>query len=120
MLFPIRDVVLYALLAGVVAAGGLAVLPWSRERGRFAIGGLTALAGWIAWYLTLNATHAAGFNTDAPLIAVSWADAGSGVLAFVVTAGVLTVLAPNEPAKRVVGAAAVAGLLALVVDIFVL
>src|SRR6266581_8326336 len=100
--------------------GGPAALPWSRRRRRFAIGGLTTFAGWIAWYLTLNATHAAGFNTDAPLIAVSWADAGSGVLAFVVTAGVLTVLAPNEPAKRVVGAAAVAGLLALVVDIFVL
>ena len=120
MLFPIRDVVIYALLAGVVAAVGLAVLPWSRQRGRFAIGGLATFSGWIAWYLTLDATHAAGFNTDAPVIAVSWADTGSGVLAFVVTAGVLTVLAPNEPAKRVVGAAALAGMLALVVDIFVL
>jgi hypothetical protein len=54
------------------------------------------------------------------VIAVSWADTGGGVLAFVVTAGVLTVLAPNEPAKSVVRAAAVAGMLALVVDIFVL
>jgi hypothetical protein len=66
------------------------------------------------------ATSAAGSNTDAPVIAVSWADTGSGVLAFVVTAGALTVLAPKESAKRVVGAAALAGMLALVVDIFVL
>jgi len=120
MLFPIRDVVMYAVLAGVVAAGGLAALPWSRRRRRFAIGGLTTFAGWIAWYFTLDATHAAGFNTDAPVIAVSWADTGSCVLAFVVTASILTLLAPKEPAKSVVGAAAVAGLLALVVDIFVL
>ena len=40
--------------------------------------------------------------------------------AIAIPPSVLTVLAPNEPAKRVVGAAAVAGLLALVVDIFVL
>jgi hypothetical protein len=82
---------------------------WSRQGGRFAIAGLTTLSRWIARYLTLNATHAAGFNTDAPVIAVSWADTGSGVFVFVVTAGVLTLLAPNEPAKHVVAAAAVAG-----------
>ena len=82
--------------------------------------GLCTTAGFIAWNLTLNATHAAGFDTDAPVIALSWQDAGSGVLAFVVTALVLGAWWREEPAGRVVGAAALAGLAAMVVDIFVL
>jgi hypothetical protein len=53
-------------------------------------------------------------------VAVSWADAGSGVLAFVVTALVLAAWWRREPAGQVVGTAALAGLAALVVDIFVL
>jgi hypothetical protein len=119
-LFAVRDVVVYAVLAGVVAAGATALLPWARAAGRFAVCGLSTTAGFIAWNLTLNASHAAGLNTDAPVVGVSWADAGSGVLAFVVTALVLAAWWRREPAGRVVGTAALAGLAALVVDIFVL
>jgi len=71
-----------------------------------------------AWYLVLIATHTRGFNTDAPLIAVSWADAGSGMFAFVFAAAVLTLTSRNEPARRVVGGGSSGGLLALIVDIF--
>ena len=119
-LFPVRDVVVYGVVAGVAAAAVTAVPAWSRRAGRFVVCGLCTTAGFIAWNLTLNATHAAGFDTDAPVIALSWQDAGSGVLAFVVTALVLGAWWREEPAGRVVGAAALAGLAAMVVDVFVL
>jgi len=38
----------------------------SRSHGRFLAAGLATTAGFIAWNLTLNATHAAGFNTECP------------------------------------------------------
>ena len=82
---------------------------------------MATTVGFIAWNLTLNATDATGFNVDAPIIPLSWADAGSGVLAFACTALVLGLIAePREPARRVVGAAAIAGLAAIVLDLFVL
>lgn len=122
--FAVRDIVIFAVLAGTAAALVLAGLPWtrpwSRQRGRWLLGGLATTAGFVAWNLTLNATHAAGFNTDAPGIALSWADAGSGVLAFVVAAATLALTARREPAGQVVGAAATAGLVAAIIDIFVL
>jgi len=119
-LFSVRDIVVYGVVGGVAAAAVTAVSAWSRRAGRFVVCGLCTTAGFIAWNLTLNATHAAGFDTDAPVIALSWQDAGSGVLAFVVTALVLAAWWREEPAGRVVGAAALAGLAAVVVDIFVL
>jgi hypothetical protein len=119
--FAIQDIVLFAIVAGILAAAALAVWPWSRERGRFAIAGLTTSAGFIAWNLVLNATHGTNFNVDAPVIGLSWADAGSGVLAFVTTALVFgLVMARREPAARVVGIAVIGGLAALLVDLFVL
>jgi hypothetical protein len=118
--FAVRDIVLFAVAAGVLAAAVLATRPWTRQRGRFVLAGLATGVGFAAWNLTLDATHASGFNTDAPGIALSWADAGSGVLAFVVTTIVLTVTARGQPAGRVVGSAAVAGLLAALLDLFVL
>ena len=120
-LFPVSQIVLYAVVAGAGAAGALAVWPWARRAGRFAVAGISTTAGFVAWNLTLNATHAAGFNTDAPGIGLSWADAGSGVVAFVAVALALgLVTTRREPAGRVVGAAVIAGGVALVVDLFVL
>ena len=119
-LFAVHAIVVDAVAAGVVAAAVVAALGWGRRRWRFAVAGLATFAGFVAWNLTLNATHAGGFNTDAPVVALSWADAGSGVVAFVVTAAVLSVADGREPASRVVGAAALAGLAAALVDLFVL
>ena len=120
-MFAVRDIVIFAVLAGVLAAGALAAWPWSRRPRRFVLGGLTTTLGFLAWNLTLNATDARGFNVDAPVMPLSWADTGSGVLAFVVTALVFGLLTEKrEPAGRVVGGAAIAGLVAMLLDLFVL
>ena len=68
----------------------------------------------------LNATGAFGFDVDAPLIRVSWEDVGSGVLALFATVVVFGLgTERREPAVRVVGAAAIAALVATIVDVFV-
>jgi hypothetical protein len=75
---------------------------------------------WIAWYLILNATHATGFDVDALVIQVSWEDVGSGALTLFATALALGLVTQRrEPASRVVGAASIAGLVALILDVFV-
>ena len=74
----------------------------------------------VVWHLLLNATGAMGFDVDAPLIRLSWEDVGSGVatlFATVVIFGLGT--ERSEPAVRVVGAAAIAGLVATILDVFV-
>jgi hypothetical protein len=120
-MFAAHDIVIFAIVAGIVAAVALALLPWRMRRGRFAIGGLTSTLGFIAWNLTLNATDATGFNVDAPIIPLSWADAGSGMLAFVMTAVVFGLVTErDETALRVVGVSGFAGLAAVAVDLFVL
>ena len=109
-----------AVAAGVLAAAVLAAWPWARARRRFAVAGITTLVSWIAWHLLLGATGAKGFDVDAPVIRVSWEDAGSGVLALFATVLVFGLITERrERAVRVVGAAAIAGLVAMVVDVFV-
>jgi hypothetical protein len=51
---------------------------------------------------------------------VSWEDVGSGVVALFVTIVVLGLgTERHEPASRVVGAASIAGLVAMILDVFV-
>jgi len=119
-LFAVRDIVVYAVVAGIAAGALSAAVAWARQRGRFLVVAASTTAGFIAWNLTLNATHAVDFNVDAPVIGLSWADAGSGVIAFVFTVAVLGLLERQETAGRVVGIAALAGVAAMVVDLFVL
>jgi len=102
-----------------VLAAVLAAWPWTRSR-RFAIAGVATLASWVAWHLLLNATGSMGFDVDAPVIRVSWEDVGSGVAALFATVVIFGLGTERwEPAVRVVGAAAIAGLVAMVLDIFV-
>ena len=109
-----------AIVAGVLSSAALAVWPWTRSRRRFAIAGITTFVSWIAWHLLLNATQAFGFDVDAPIIRVSWEDVGSGVVTLFVTAVVFGLVTERrEFASRVVGAAAIAGLVALILDVFV-
>jgi hypothetical protein len=104
----------------VLVAAALFVWPWARRRGRFAIAGIATLVSWIAWHLLLNATNATGFDVDAPVIMLSWEDVGSGVVALFVTVLVLGLVTERrEAAVRVVGAASIAGLVAMVLDLFV-
>ena len=119
-MYPASVTFVAALIAGVLSAAALAVWPWARSRGRFAAAGVATLVGWIAWHLVLNVTRARGFDVDAPIIRVSWEDVGSGVVAFFATALVLGLITePKEKASRVVGAASIAGLVALILDVFV-
>jgi hypothetical protein len=75
----------------------------------------------LAWNFTLDATHASGFNVDAPVVRASWQDAGSGVLVFVAVALLLGLIVDrDQPAGRVIGMVAAAAIAALIVDIFVL
>ena len=109
-----------AIGAGVLAAAALAVWPWARSRARFATAGITTLVSWIAWHLLLNMTHAVGFDVDAPIIRVSWEDVGSGVVALFATVLVFGLSTERrERASRVVGAASIAGLVAMIMDVFV-
>ncbi len=121
-MFAVPEVLAFALLAGVLAAAALFFgWRWARQRGRYAIAGGATTLGFAAWNFTLNATNATGFNVDAPVIPLSWADVGSGILAFTATALALGLLAErDESAFRVVGAAAIAGLVAVALDLFVL
>src|SRR5215216_1099405 len=108
-----------AIVAGVLAAAVLAAWPWARSR-RFAVAGVATLLSWVAWHLLLNATGSMGFDVDAPVIRVSWEDVGSGVAALFATVVIFGLGTERwEPAVRVVGAAAIAGLVAMVLDIFV-
>jgi hypothetical protein len=120
-LFAPWEIVVYGLVAGALAAAVTATREEGRRKGRFAVVGATTLLGWLAWNFTLNATDADGFNVDAPVVAISWADAGSGVLAFAVTALVLGLATERaQRASRVVGTAVMAGVVAILVDLVVL
>ena len=121
-MFAVQEVLAISLLAGVLAAAVLFFAwHWARQRRRYVVAGITTTLGFAAWNFTLNATNATGFNVDAPIIPLSWADMGSGVLAFTVTALVLGLATDRqEAAGHVVGAAAIAGLVAVALDLFVL
>ena len=118
-MFPVRDVVLFGVLAGAIVAAVLAIWPWARRPSRYGVAGLASALGFMGWNLTLIATNAEGFNVDAPLIGLSWQDAGSGVLVFSATALALGLFGDRrERAGRVVTAALLAGLAAMIFDVF--
>jgi len=122
-LFATQDILVFSAIAGVLASAVLsATWQWARRRRRFLIAGVTTFVGMAAWNFTLNATQAVpNFDVDAPIVRVSWADAGSGVFACLVTALVSGLITDrSELAYRVVGAAAIAGLVAIGLDLFVL
>lgn len=119
-MYPASVTYVSAVIAGVLAALALALWPWARKRGRFAVAGGATLVGWVAWHLLLNATRATGFDVDAPIIGLSWEDVGSGVVALFATVLVLGLVTERqEEAVRVVGAASIAGLIAMLLDLVV-
>jgi hypothetical protein len=122
-MFALTDIAIFSVVAGVLTAAVLwFAWRWSRPQRRFIVAGVTATIGFALWNLTLNATGAVpNFNVDAPVIPLSWADAGSGVFACLLTGLVLGLVTDREePAEQVVGAAAIAGLVAILLDLFVL
>ena len=110
-----------AVLSGLLAAGVLA-FPARQHRLPAAIGGGAAtVCGAVGWNAILRAAHGEQFFTDAPTVVLpaSWQDTGSGVFAFA-AAGLLlgAVVLPAVPARRVAGYAAVCGLVAFLVDVY--
>jgi hypothetical protein len=120
-MFSVQEVVLFGIVAGVLAGAALRATTWARVHRRFVVAGTATAVGFIAWNLLLVGTNATGINVDIPLTPLSFQDLGSGVFAFAASAAALGLLAdPDEPARQVVGAAGIAGLVATVFDIFVL
>lgn len=119
--FEPSEILWTAALATAVVTAVFAVRPATRTPPRLVAAAAGTLGGWLAWNFTLHATHATGFDTDAPAVKVSWADAGSGILVFVAVALVLGLCVDrDQPAASVIGMAATASIAALIVDIFVL
>jgi hypothetical protein len=119
--FAPSEILWTAALATAVVTAVFAVRPATRTLPRLIAAAVGTFCGWLGWNLTLHATHASGFDVDAPVVAVSWQDAGSGVLVFVSVALLLGLIVDrHQPASRVIGMAATAGIAALIVDIFVL
>jgi len=75
----------------------------------------------IGWNAVLIDAGAGGFFVDAPIAVfpASWQDTGTGVWAFAATAAVCGVIAtPGRSAAQATRLAAVAGLVAFLVDIY--
>ena len=110
-----------AALSAVLAAVVVALLVPPRRAGVIVTAGLAAGLGPAAWNAILNAVHAPGFFTDAPIAVfpVSWQDTGSGVFA-IATAALLLGFGPqgSDSGRRVAVVALLAGVAALVVDVY--
>ena len=114
--------VLYgAALSAVVAGVAIAALARPRRPPVILTAALATALGPLGWNAILRATHASQFFTDAPLrlLPASWQDTGSGVFALAATAVLLGVgpLAA-APTRRTIGLAALCGLAAFLVDVY--
>ena len=116
------NVIVYGAALSAVLAGAVVAVA---ARGFRVLAGLGAAigaaAGPITWNAILRATHADQFFTDAPIavLPASWQDTGSGVFAVAATA-LLLGLGPlgTQPARRTVALAALAGVVAFAVDVY--
>jgi hypothetical protein len=110
-----------ALLSGLAAAALAWLAGGDRRPLAVALTALSAVLGPLAWNAILRAAHGDSFFTDAPIVVfpISWQDTGSGV--FAIAAGALILGAGPlraKPAAAVTRLAALAGLGALLVDIY--
>jgi hypothetical protein len=121
-LFLLTDILLFAFVSAVLVLISSYLWSWSRQNYRFVVSSVSTFVGFTAWNVLQSATGAdQALNVDWPVFPLSWSDFGSGVAAFAVTASVLGLLTEREqPAGRVMMAAAVAGALASLIDLFVL
>lgn len=117
----VTQVVLSAVVISAVVAGGMAAWSWSRARRRILVGAAAALLAVVLWRIVLTASNGGNMDVDNPvLLGLSAEDVGSGVLTFLLTALPLgLVLDRAATADRVVRAALIAGVAAMVADRFV-
>lgn len=119
--FEPGEIIWTGAVAAVIVGLVFAALPPTRTPRRIAAAAAGTFLGWLAWNFTLHVTHAQGMDTDAPVIALSWQDAGSGILTFVFVVLFLGLWIDRTlAASKVVAMAAAAGVTAAVFDIFVL
>jgi len=119
--FQPGEILWTAVLAAAVVALVFAIVPFTRTPSRILTASAGTFLGWLAWNFALHTTHAATFNVDAPVVAISWADAGSGIVTFVVVALLLGLWVDRKlRASRVIAMACLAGVFATIVDLFVL
>ena len=108
-------IVASVILSAIVLA---ALWPWARDARRLIALAIGMAVGIVAWNLMLNVTDATAMNVDSAY-RVSGQDVGSGVFAFAVGALVLGLVTDRrEPAGRIVGAAAIGGVITILVDLF--
>ena len=121
MVLPWSIVAYGAALSAVVAVVLVTVAIRPRRAVVIAGAGLAAAVGPAAWNAILNTVHAPEFFTDAPIVVfpISWQDTGSGVFTLAVAALVLG-LGPlgAAPGRQVAVTALLAGVGALLVDIY--
>ncbi len=120
-MFSSREVIIVGPAAGIlVALLLLAMWPWARIRLRFAVVGIATAAGAVVWNLALWNANAVNMDVDGPILRLSYQDVGSAVLAFATVALALGLGAErHEAARRVVTAAGIAGLVTMILDLFV-
>jgi hypothetical protein len=119
-MFSGREVVIVGPVAGILVALLLLTWPWARVRFRFAVAGIATAVGAVAWNLALWNANATNMDVDGPILRLSYQDVGSGVLAFAAVSLALGLgTEPAEPAKRIVTAAALAGVVTMILDLFV-
>jgi len=76
------------------------------------------VVGIIIWNLALNVTNAGGLNVDKYVFGLSAQDIGSAVVAFVAVLLALILAERGHLRSQMLGAAAVVGVVTLVVDRF--
>jgi len=81
---------------------------------------MATFAGPVGWNAILRVTHAREFFTDAPIVVfpASWQDAGSGVFTFALATLALTLARPDTKSNRTVLLAAICGIVAFLVDVY--
>jgi hypothetical protein len=113
-----------ALYGAVVSGLGAALLAFlARERSVpvLAAVAVAALLGPLAWNAILITVNGTQFFVDAPIaiFPVSWQDTGSGVFAVAAAAPIVGFsLAPGATARRLAALTLLAGLAALLVDVY--
>lgn len=113
--------ILYGAALSAVAAAVLTALIPPRRLAAIATAAVGAFVGPLAWNAILRATAARTFFVDAPIavLPASWQDTGSGVFTIAVTSLALGIgpLAAGT-GRRVAILAALAGLAAFLVDVY--
>ena len=109
-----------AVLSAVAALALLGLVQRHAPVAAVAAAVASAFVAPIAWNAILRATDADRFFTDLPIrvFPVSWQDTGSGVFTLALATLAIAVVTPQLPARRLALVAGIAGIAALLVDIY--